>query len=258
MKRAPQAVVLFLLAWAGSTLAQEPVFMDAATHPGAGQYYGRLLWFHEFRDDGAGRDFRTNTGTIKLAYGIKPWIAILGDIEGQSRHGGSRMRSTAGISRGALRLKLRLFRFDLGPLDTWRGSLTAGTDFPGSNPRLGDRHLSPRLGVVSTAILGRHGLNGQLEWTAKVNQPDVFAVNASHLYRLAPRTYSPQTRGAWYTMLESLSAFTDHGHSRTDLAGGILYEAQRWAWETSVRVPLAQDWPFDSTYVVQTGLRYLF
>lgn len=58
-------------------------------------------------------------------------------------------------------------------------------------------------------------------------------------------------------MVESLNQFTDDGATRFDMAAGILYEARRWAWELSIRLPLAQDWPRENDYTVTMGLRFL-
>lgn len=58
-------------------------------------------------------------------------------------------------------------------------------------------------------------------------------------------------------MFESLNQFTDDGYSRFDLAGGLLYEAQNWALEASLRLPLDQDWQREDDYVFTIGFRFL-
>jgi len=255
--RWPAAACALAFLAAGVVSAQEPAFMEAATQPGANQSYARLLFlFGERSDaDSAGDEF---TARIKLAYGVDANLAALVDADYQHVRSDPGDESEEGFSLATLRLKHRLFKRDLGPLNTWRASVLAGVDIPGASDELARDHASPRLGMVTTAILGRHGLNAQVDWTGRVDDPDLFAVNASHLYRLAPTEYSAQTAGAWYTMVESLNEFSDSGDSRANLALGILYEARRWAWEVSYFLPLAENGPEEIDYQVETGVRYLF
>lgn len=249
------AFVLMAALSAASAMAQEPTFMDAATHPGTGQFYSRLLISHAAYEDGQG-DADLSTATLKLSYGIRPTLAVVleGNVENLAAE---EIDDDAGLGTTTLRAKYRLFKKDLGPLNTWRTSLFAGFSIPGDvDPEAPDDPY-PRCSVASTAILGRHGLNAGLGWEEYGDKPDRIPVNASHLFRLSPSEYTVTTKGAWYTMVESLNTFTDDGDSRFDLALGVLYEARRWAWEISVRLPLAQDWPREADYTVTMGLRFL-
>ena len=255
--RWPAAACALVFLVAGVVSAQEPAFMEAATQPGADQYYARLLFLVGERSD-ADSAVDEFTARIKLAYGVDANLAALLDADFQHVRSNPGSESEEGFSQATLRLKYRVLRHDLGPLNTWRASVLAGADIPGTSDELARDHASPRLGMVTTAILGRHGLNAQFDWTGRVGDPDLFALNASHLYRLAPAEYSAQTSGAWYTMVESLNEFSDSGDSRADLAVGILYEARRWAWEASYRLPLAENWPSEIDYQVETGVRCLF
>ena len=162
-----------------------------------------------------------------------------------------------GLGATTLQIKCRLFKRDLGPLNTWRTSLFAGVTIPGDVDPYSPEDNYPRCSLASTAILGRHGLNAEMEWEGYGDAPDRMAINASHLYRLSPSEYTVATRGAWYTMVESLNGFTDEGDSRCDVALGVLYEARRWAWEISGRLPIEQDWQREANYTVTTGIRFL-
>ena len=237
--------------------AQEPAFMEAATHPGSGRLYSRILFLFE---EGAGRgvDVDTQTARLKLAYGITPDLAALLDAGYRRIERADLDGTETGLGDWSLRLKALLLRRDFGPVNTWRTSIQAGADVPGTNDRLSSRHASPRLGVVSTLIVGRHGLNAQLDGTARVNEPDLAEANASYLYRLAPRQYTAATSAAWYAMFESLNTFREGGDYRADAAAGILYEARGWAWEAAVRIPAAQQGPYDLDHEIATGFRYLF
>ena len=112
--------------------------------------------------------------------------------------------------------------------------------------------------AVTTAILGRHGLNGQLDWAGNPSRPDEFLLNASHLYRLFPAEYGPDTTGSWYTILEWLNTINDEGDYSIDVAPGLLYEAWKWAAEAGVRLPVAERAYPEPDYTIEVGVRYLF
>ena len=84
--------------------------------------------------------------------------------------------------RAGLLLKQRVMRKDLGPLDTWRASVLAGADLPGKEGVRESTHVSPRLGVATTAILGRHGLNGQVDWTGRIGEDELCASSSANRF----------------------------------------------------------------------------
>ncbi|MBN1558284.1 MAG: hypothetical protein JW951_09080 [Lentisphaerae bacterium] len=236
--------------------AQEPAFMDAATHPGANQLYLRLLLSHAEYGEAGRTDVDQQTALLKLAYGFRSELALLLDADVRRVDTGA--GDETGLGLITTRLKYRFLKRDLGPLNTWRASLLGGLSLPGSIDTAVPDEAFPRLGAVTTAILGRHGLNAACEWLGYRDGPDTVSFNASHLYRLAPARYAADTRGAWYTMAESLNNFTDDGDRSLDLALGLLYEARRWAAELSLRLPLEEDGPLETDHEAVAGWRYLF
>ena len=251
------AAVLIL---AGATaVAQEPVFMDAATHPGRGQFYARLqLGLEEgtLRYDGSKG---TQAGmTLKLVHGLTPRLALVLDAGLRDRVRPPEGDSEAGLADWTLRLKWRVAKLDLGPVDTWRTSLFAGVRGPGSPQTRETDRIAPTLGLASTAILGRHGFNGAMSWTAKTDAPEVGTVDVSHLFRLTPAAFTAGTRGAWYTVIESLNTVEPGGTRRHVLAPGLLYEARRWAWEAGVRLPVNDRASDRFNVEAVTGFRRLF
>lgn len=228
--------------------------MDASTLPGAGQFYSRLLVSSSEYEE-AGTNAQLSEATLKLSYGIGSMLAFV--FEGEFAHLSTDENDETGVRLTSLQLKYRLFKSDLGPLNTWRSSLLGGIAVPGNLDDSSPDNAYPQAALVSTAILGRHGLNGEVKWEECGHEADRIAVNGSHLYRLSPSEYTATTRGAWYTMIESLNDFTDEGESRFDVALGILYEARRWAWEMSLRLPVEQDWAQDNNYTATMGLRFL-
>lgn len=243
-----------ILCAAGLAAAQEPAYMDAATHPARGQTYLRTLGSAaEYRGEGAAA--RRQALELKLAYGARPSTALLLESEWARAEGGG--ESAAGFARGAVLVKQRFLRLDLGPLDTWRASVLAGVELPGEPDVRESAHVSPRMGGVTTAILGRQGLNGQMDWLGREDGDDRFRLNGSYLYRLAPATYAVDTRGAWYAVAEGLNEFTAGGDLRMDAAIGLLHEARSWTAEMGLRLPLAQGGRPELRQEVVLGLRWL-
>lgn len=246
-------VVLLVGVFASMAFAQEPTYMNAATHPGTSQLYLRLLGTREEYGAGTG-DAEASSALWKVAYGIRPTLAFLVDGEWVDTSAGS---GESGIRQTTLQLKYRLFKRDLGPLNTWRTSVFGGVTIPGEVHPLDSGDAYPRGAVASTMILHRHGINAELAWEEYGELPDEFEMNASYLYRLVPAEYAITTTGAWYTMTELLHRFNDDGKSRSDVALGVLYEARSWAWELSAKLPLSEDWGREYDYTVTVGLRYL-
>ncbi len=228
--------------------------MDAATHPAQGQSYVRVLGYAAEYDD-PGPETRRQSMGLKLAHGLRSSTALVVESEWARREGGG--ETDSGFVRAGLLLKQRFLRRDLGPLDTWRASVLAGADLPGDEMVREAAHVSPRLGVATTAILGRHGLNGQIDWTGRTGEDDRFRLNGSYLYRLAPATYAVDSRGAWYAVAEWLNEVTTGGDLRSDAVTGLLYEARNWAAEVGLRLPLAQDGLPELRQEVVVGLRWL-
>lgn len=228
--------------------------MDAATHPGAGQLYARaLVTVSEYEE--ASENIDALSATLKLVYGIQSNLALLGDVTYADLSASGNDES--GVLASTFQVKYRLFKRDFSPLNTWMASAFAGLTVPGDVGMMDGLDPYPRLSLATTAILTRHGLNGELEWEACDDDPQRFNVNGSYLFRIKPVDYSVTTQGAWYLMLESLNQFTDEGDSRFDMAGGILYEARRWACEASLRFPVAQDWQREDDYQLTIGFRFL-
>lgn len=234
--------------------AQEPTFMEAATHPGKNQFYARIL-LGQWQESIAGEQRQTYRDLLfKASYGLHARLALLLDVEGLTVAGNE--PRTSGIAQASLRLKYRYLQYDLGPVNTVRASLTAGIVIPGREELHDEDQAYPRFGTAVTAILGRHGLNGQLDREERPNQASRTACNISHLYRIAPALYTQHTKGAWYTMLESLNRFDDCGDYQIDTGIGILYEAQRWAAEVAIRLPVDAH-GYDRHALLRVGLRYL-
>ena len=247
--------VLLAITQGLTTQAQEPAFMEAATHPGRGIFYTRLLASYAAYDlHGVSVDDFSLIS--KSAYGLHPRLAFLFDAE--ARRIENDASNETGLDHVTVRLKYRYLQLDLSPINTIRASATGGVIIPGDRTVNPNRNPSPRVGTAITAILGRHGLNAQVDRKFSSDTSDTTELNVSHLYRIVPARFARDTKGAWYTMLESLNTFWDDGDYQIDLAVGILYEARSWAAEVALRLPLSEKGSraLDGEAII--GYRHLF
>jgi len=211
--RAVLLILPLLLSVAGG---QEPLFSEAATHPGSGTFYSRFFF--------TGPTIRESEGDGKLelksAYGFSSRLAVLPQLSiGED-----------GLADAGLRLKQQILRLDTGPINTWRASLQAGAEWRDG------QGWGPRAGVVSTTIHGRHGFNALIDYAeSSSSDPGRFEATVSYLYRLSPVRYRADTTESWYVVVESINKFSSSGTRVSDAAIGILQEARRTAFEFGLR-----------------------
>ena len=148
MRCKPLVLLVFaLFVAAGAAVAQEPTYMDAATHPGAGQVYTRLLVSQSEYDD-AGTETAELASIVKVVYGIRPTLAVL--AEGEFSSLSAYDRDETGLLWSTFQIKYRLFKEDLGPLNTWMASAFAGVTVPGNMDRTSD------IGALGSALHNKH------------------------------------------------------------------------------------------------------
>ncbi len=246
----PAAAISALLAVAAT--AQEPFFMDSATHPSRGLTAARAL--AQYFDAPEGEFGRVR---LKAAHGLTPKLAL-------AFEGGHRFGAGDGVENAALRLKWRFARFDLGPLNTVRASALAGTEIPWGGADSERDGWNPAASAVITAILGRHGFNvgaGYRRNTARARLFDEEGTfDAAYLYRLRPARYAAATRGSWYAVQELNARARGADDYELRWTPGLLYEAWRWAAEIGIVIPAARETATIERieWGVVAGLRTLF
>jgi hypothetical protein len=167
--------------------------------------------------------------------------------------------------------KWRVWQKDSGPLDTTRVALLGGMDIrSGDHPFTTDAY-SPLLGAACTLIRGRNGFNFSAMWkmTTGGNDSPTFPgegtadfgrYDVSYLYRLTPRDYSPETKGAWYAIGELNGYYETNGDHEVFLSPGLMYEGRTWALELSVQLPVweeVEERP-EVDFMVMGGVRFSF
>lgn len=246
------------------TVAQEPVYMEAATQPAVGLGYLRTRFTHrslDGRGDEAGGSEQILAA--RYTYGVRYNVSLNVETAGRVFHPDNRSAET-GLDDPRLFAKWRILQNDLGPVNTVRGSLLGGIELPIQAHSLSSDSADPFAGGVFTAILGRHGLNAAAQWQFNTgsgkDSADELAVDGSWLYRLTPVRWKADTKASFYTVLEISSRFREDGDRSVHLAPGLLYEARSWAVEAAVRLPLAEslDHRRHETLAVTVGFRRLF
>jgi len=176
-----------------------------------------------------------------------------------------------GIGDLDLTFKWRVWKEDLGPVDTVRLAIIAGTEVPTATNDFGSRSFDPVAGAAFTGIFGRHAIGAALTWrftTDDTEYPlfagdslaDVLSLNVAHLYRISPAVFPEEHVGAWYLTTELLSTYETNGDYEVAFTPGILYEGPRWAFEAGVSVPIVRELEHRPTSSISgfIGLRFLF
>jgi hypothetical protein len=261
------------LALSPSAVAQEAIWMPAATQPSPGQWIvTEKARYYQFRDDDPADPIDSIMAMeTTLAYGLVPRLSMQLDLPAYWKQSGTPQQTAAGLGDLAMALKVRVLQEDLGPVDTVRAAIVGGVMFPTGTSGFGSTSFNPYLGAVVTGIFGRHGLNASATWrftTGATFDPvfagettaDLLELDASYAFRLSPEEYTEVHEPALYVVGEFLGEWEMDGQYELFLAPGLLWEAQRAALEISVRIPVAQQVSNrpKSAWAVSFGVRLLF
>jgi len=277
--RAPTALVAALFAallGAPAAMAQEAIESPSATLPSPGALVTRF----QFRayDFKAGDTAPARSGWLleerfMAAFGIAPELAAEARLPLYEGTGGgdNAIGEPIGLGDLDLMLKWRIWREDLGPVDTMRLALLAGVQLPTGTAGYGSSSTDPYAGAAFTGIFDRHGLGAAVRYTfttgsafdpifAGDTTADLLQIDASYLYRVHPAEYGETREAAWYGVLELNTAYETDGNWEMLLSPGLLIEAPRWAFEIGVQVPVYQrvsNRP-ELRVAIVAGLRLLF
>ncbi|MBK8914962.1 MAG: hypothetical protein IPM64_10250 [Phycisphaerales bacterium] len=176
-----------------------------------------------------------------------------------------------GVGDATIFASYRFLRHDFSPLNTLRVSALGGAQVrTGDGPFTGDAY-NPLIGLAFTAIIDRHGFNGDCVWTfttdgvarplrAGESTADVLRYDLAYLYRLYPVEYAADTPGALYAVCELNGVYETNGDNELLIAPGIMWEAATWALEVSAQAPAWRGISnrAETDYSVVIGLRLTF
>jgi len=272
------AAALTALACAPLAIAQEVINSPSATLPSPGALVTRFQFrAYDFRREAEppGRAGWQLEYLFMAAYGLTPELAIEAKLplfqremsaddtigaasSGGATGGNSGSSATTSFDAHAiglgdldLGLKLRVWKADLGPVDTMRLAILAGLEIPTGTNGFGSSSVDPYVGTAFTGIFGRHGFGAAAKWTfttgsafdplfAGETTADLLELDLSYVFRVHPEEYGELHEAAWYAVGEVNSFYETNGDWQILLSPGLLIEAPRWAFELGVQVPVYQ------------------
>jgi hypothetical protein len=268
VKRAAARGVLLCALMVSAGSAQEMLSMPSATAPSPGVLIPRVQLRGSVFEGGQGLVEQR----VRAEYGlVRDWSASLelpinqGFFDGPRPSGGA-----VGLGSLEALVEWRVVRWDLGPIDTVRGTVFGGADLPTGTGGFGESGLQPCVGGVVTTILGRQGFDvaARYTWatagaarhphTLSQNGRDRLEADVGYAFRLAPATYGEVREAAWYGTLELNSAFSADDAHLVTVGPGLLIEAPTYALELGVQLPAssAEDHAPRLRYGVILGVRW--
>ena len=266
-------------------LAQEAVHTDSTAVPSVGQVALReSVQYLRLRDDptAQGREVDEWRATTTVEYGLRPDLTLSAYIPlayRETHHAGTPPGGPAGDENSAdfavddftLAAKWRVYRNDFGPIDTARLAVIAGAEIPSGAEPFSSDSVDPVIGGVFSYIQGRNGFNADLIWKfntggeneavrAGEGSADALFYDAAYLFRVVPDTFSSNSSGAFYAIIEANGAYETNGDNELLIAPGLLFEARGYAIEASVQLPLWQELDHrpETEFTVTLGVRFLF
>ncbi|MEM6507138.1 MAG: hypothetical protein AAF711_16995 [Planctomycetota bacterium] len=256
---------------------QEVLYTPSATSPGKGIFAVRQnLSFESYdgvRADGA---FSLDQFTYEtaIAYGITADLTLMSHLPLMYRDYDEPVTSNSesfGVDDLDVMLKYRFLQKDVGNIDTVRMSLMGGIQLPSYSDQFSSESFDPFIGWAMTMIEGRHGIgaHAKYKWNTGGDpyeiefgdgQSDAIRLDGSYLYRIDPVAYTIDTTKSTYIMVELNQRYETNGDYETLLSPGILIEAQNWAAEIAVRLPINQqvDHRAELDWALTFGLRFTF
>lgn len=257
-------------------MAQEATHTPAATQPADGAFYLRQkLQFLSFGNDPSpkSREIDQVISTTTFTYGLRRdmSLSLSLPVVYEERQEVSDTDREFGVEDFSLTFKYRPVQVDLSPIDSVRLAVFGGVEFPSGDGDFSSHSFDPFVGVVFTAILGRHGFNQSLSYKCNTGgdefairpgdgRDDAVRYDTAYLFRLSPAEYSADTEAATYFTLELNGLYETNGDNEVLLGPGILYEARSFALEAAVGLPVVQDVRHrpEVDLMVTFGLRILF
>lgn len=251
--------------------AQESALSLAATQPAK----SRITWREQVRYERyelGGADIDQWTLDTRLVYGLDSDLSLTLNVPTVTRSSSApAMPDQSGLGDITLTLKHRFWQHDPGPVDTNRLALVAALRLPSGTDGLSSGGYDPTLGLTFTRVSGRHGVNASALYTFTTDglaapvmpgmgDADLFTLETSYLFRVAPREYTSDSHASLYFTVESFLDMETNGDTSWRVAPGLLYEARRFTIECSPILPIVQevDRRAELDWGIAIGVRVLF
>lgn len=271
-------LALVLLGLTPTAGAQEVLYTPSATSPGKGIWATRHNFsFESFDGNNAGAPYSLDQTTVEtaFAYGITADLTVMGHLPLRYRAydgaGGVGTGDEYGVDDMRTMLKYRFFQKDVGNIDTVRMSAMAGIEIPSYDTEFSSDSWDLFVGIALTAIEGRHGVGAHAMFQLNTgtddtgvgfsdSKHDAVRLDGSYLYRIDPVEYTIDSTRSTYIMVELNNRYDVSGDYETLISPGILIEAQTWAAEVALRLPIVQEVEnrAELDWAVTVGLRFTY
>lgn len=273
----PSALAVVCAGLAYSAGAQEVLYTPSATSPGEGILATRHNFSFEtyegVRPNGA---FTLDQYTVEnaLAYGITSDLTFMAHFPLTYRDFAEPPGSGSeefGLEDMSTMFKYRFYQDDIANIDTVRMSAMAGVEIPSFVDGFSSDSFDPFVGFALTAIEGKHGVGAHLKYKLNTGddktgiefddtEADAMRFDSSYLYRIDPDQYTIDTTESTYVMVELNNRYEVNGDFEMLLSPGLLIEAQTWAAEVAVRIPIARelDNRAELQWALTVGLRFTY
>lgn len=245
----------------GSELnAQEVLFMPSATQPSPGTFVGRSQLRYYMGN--------SSDNQLMIPFSIAGGIAPRHSLSLSSAGNFSNLSS--GMSDLNISWKYRFLNIDTSPINTSRTALISSLQLPTGGSNWSTGSFNPLIGLAHTSIIDRFGLGASAEYKfntgngAKYNptgmdgKGDALNLSGSVTYRLYPKKYTVDTKGAWYLSAEGAWTLSDSGSSLR-VGPSLFYEATTWVWELGYQgYPINTGSMTKYNGMIASGFRILF
>ena len=274
MRRAGRATV-FVAALLGP-LAATPragaqINTDVALTPPKGGSIFRLQYSYS-EADGSNDILHVNTSTVRgtYVYGFQENLAFFLTVPYANRQVdrfdaqfGRSEAAHDGIGDLTFLAKYRFWQDDRRPGETLRWAALGGLNIRSGDSDFTSDSYDPIVGTVFTWQRDRGWFNADLVYQFNTGagdfRYDALRYDLSYSYRLFPDTFEPGKAWELDAVAELNGRYVADGSHEVFLSPGIQLITKQWIVETSVQLPVIQEFADDRTrtdYRFIVGLRY--
>lgn len=248
-----------------------PINTDVAFTPREGGAVLRLQYRYS-EADGVGSTEHVNQSIARLTYvyGLRAdWSVFLSapyvnrQVDMRSKEGKRFEVAHDGLGDVSVFIKHRFWQKDGGPLDTQRWAWLTGLNVRSGDSDFTSDSYDPFAGLVFSWRKDRHRFDFdsvyQFNTAGGLAGHDTLRYDAAWSFRIHPISYDEGVLSAIDGVLEINGRYTTDGSHELYLSPGLQFQAERWALETSIQLPVVQDLVGDrpeTRYRFVIGLRY--
>lgn len=262
-------VPLVVVALAAAVPAAAQINTDVALTPPKGGSIFRLQYTYS-EADRFGEIEHVNASTVKstYVYGLKEDLALFLTVPYQNRQVDRFDREFGriedahdGIGDLTLLAKYRFWQDDRRPGETLRWAALGGLNIRSGDSEFSSDSYDPILGTVFTWQRDRGWFNADLLYQFNTGgsefSRDSIRYDLAYSHRLIPAVFEPGNAWQLAAVAELNGNYVVDGSHELFLSPGLQFITHRWIFETSVQLPVIQDFAGPETdYRFVVGFRF--